>query len=353
MLIRFVAALLLMLSLVTQAAFAQTTQTLHYTIARPDPPQGYAYYPVEVIHTYNPQKRRGSGVFLVHAAGHTAHFFDPLAAALVTAPNTIRDVYAINLPGHGASGWPADLGYHDISINDYALATCQVLNQMKVVENRNVDTIAGHGYGALVVEYLESQLSSGVPMLPPWGQHPPSSLAKDFGIAATILMASSMPEELPWPDVDAPFGAGKAKDLIAPYVVDDAALGKIVDVDDSAFLSALFAVNGVPVSGAPAGADLAKIKSIEPFRATGEYLGIAFQGGSLVAAPRTPSVQPDLWSGQNLKVVSFAFDPFALPGEQQALASYLKPGLNAIEIVDAEAAHDMPYSKPAALLFLF
>lgn len=353
MLPRFAAALSLLLSLAGTAAFAQSTQTLLYTIAKPDPLQGYSYYTVEVIHTYNQHKRGGTGVFFVQAAGHTAHFFDPLASALVMSANNIRDAYAINLPGHGASGWPSDRIYGEISINDYVLATYQVLNRLKVVENRNVQTICGHGYGALVVEYLESQLSKGIPMLPPWSPHAPTSLENEFGVANVILMGSSMPKELPWADVDAPFGAGKSKDFIVQFVVDDPALGKIIDVDDAAFLSALFAVNNVPVSGAPSGANLAKIKSIEPFRTTGEYLGVGFAGGSFTATARVPSVNPNLWSGKNLTVVAFQFDPFGLPGEEQALASYLKPGLNMVEIIDSEATHDMPYSKPGALLFLF
>ena len=346
-------AFLLVLLLLSQAAIAQSTETLRYTIAKPDPVNGYSYYSVNVIHTYNPQKRRGSGVFFVHSAGHTARFFDPLAAALVTAPNTIKDAYAIDLPGHGSSGWPDGLLFGDISIGDYALAVYQVLNQMRTVENRNVRTICGHGYGALLVEYVESQLSKGIPMLPPWSPHPSSSLKQDFGVENVILMASSMPKELPWPDVDAPFGAGKAKDFIVKYAVDEPPLGKVIDVDDASFSNALFAVNGVPVSGAPSGAEIAEIKSIESFRTTGEYLGIDFQKGSFVAIPRVPSVQPNLWAGQNLTVVAFQFDPFALPSEEQALASYLKPGSSIIEITDSEAVHDMPYSKPGALLSLF
>ena len=352
---RSLAGFLLLLFLLpfAPASSAASTQTLQYTIAKPNPPQGYTYYTVEVIHTYNPLKRKGTGVFFVQTAGHTAHFFDPLAAALVMAPNTIRDAYAINLPGHGASGWPDDLTYGELSIKDYALATYQVLNQMKFVENRNVQTICGHGYGGLVVEYLESELSKGTPMLPPWGPHPSSSLENDFGIGNVILMASSMPKELPWADVDAPFGTGKAKDFIVKYVVDDPMLGKIIAVDDAAFVNALFAVNNVPVAGTPSGADLARIKSIEPFRTTGEYLGVDFQGGSPVAIPRVPSVAPGLWLWKNLTVVAFQFDPFALPSEEQALASYLKPGLGMTEILDSEAVHDMPYSKPGALLSLF
>jgi pimeloyl-ACP methyl ester carboxylesterase len=346
-------ALLLVLLLVAPAALAQSTETLRYTIAKPDPVNGYSYYSVEVIHTYNPQKRRGAGVFFVPSAGHTARFFDPLAAAVVTAPNTIKDAYAIDLPGHGSSGWPDGLLFGDISIGDYALAVYQVLNQMRSVENRNVRTICGHGYGALLVEYVESQLSKGVPMLPPWSPHPSSSLEQDFGVENMILMASSMPKELPWPDIDAPFGAGKAKDFIVKYAVDEPPLGKVIDVDDAAFTSALFAVNGVPVSGAPSGAEIAAIKSIESFRTTGEYLGIDFQKGSFVAIPRVPSVQPNLWAGLNLTVVAFEFDPFALPSEEQALATYLKPGLSIIEIMDSESVHDMPYSKPGSLLSLF
>src|SRR5689334_1696087 len=114
---RLVISSLLLLLLVAPVAFAQSTQTLQYTIARPDPwdPQAYSYYTVGVIHTYNPYKRGGTGVFFVQAAGHTAHFFDPLAAAVVMAPNKIRDAYAINLPGHGSSGWPEGRIYSEIS----------------------------------------------------------------------------------------------------------------------------------------------------------------------------------------------------------------------------------------------
>lgn len=190
-----------------------------------------------------------------------------------------------------------------------------------------------------------------------------SSLLDTFGIENTILIASDIPSALPWFGGDAPMSdPNSAKGFVWNFKTErvvetqpfppQVITGLFVETPDDFYINTKFAVNGVPVTGAPTPAQLEIMTNLEPYKAAANIVGLDPSGQTTNAVSRL-SVSPNIWNGFNLKVVWLEKGVFFNQSETQGLAQYLKTGLNAITISDPEAVHGAPFSKPSLFLSLF
>ncbi|EMY78288.1 putative lysophospholipase [Leptospira weilii serovar Ranarum str. ICFT] len=324
------------------------------------------YYTINVVHYKRPSGGpiivNPKSVLFVHGFGDNSTLFEPLAKELINQGKA-HHVYIMDLPGHGAStvapGTAAKPAYaSDLTVFNYGDALRALLGRMTITENKKIQTIVGHSIGGLVIQTIQSRF-----------QKAGSSLLTAFGIENTILIASDIPAPLPWYGGDAPMcdpindiSCGSAKSFVwnfrllkildsfpfPPYLV----LGLFVQTPDDFYINTKFAVNGVPVTGAPTAAQLETMSNLEPYPAAANIVGLDPSGETTNAVPRL-SVSQNIWNGFNLKVIWLDKDIFFSQSETQGLAEYLKAGLNAITISDAEAVHNSPFSKPSLFLSLF
>lgn len=288
------------------------------------------------------------GILCIHGFGDNSSIFEPLAQRLI-ATGKATDVYAVDLPGHGYSGlstYPyfGPPVYGELDVLEYASVVQELLEQMVQIEFKNINTIVGHSLGGLVIQLIQDRLL-----------YMSSSLRASFGIENTVLIASDIPGALPWSGGDLPItDPYSAKALVVNFKVTSTniLIGNYVDTPDAFFISSKYSVNNTPVSGAPSGANLAKLKNREPYAAAANIVGLDPSARTNNAVPRL-GVRRNIWNGFNLKVAWLDKDPFFNQAESAGLADYLKAGLPLTVISDPEAVHGAPYSKPDLLLPLF
>ncbi|MCG6169000.1 alpha/beta hydrolase [Leptospira sp. FAT2] len=318
------------------------------------------YYTINVVHY-----RRPSGgpiilfpktVLFVHGFGDNSTLFEPLAKELINQGKA-HHVYIMDLPGHGAStmyqgtaATPSNVS--ELTVTNYGDALRALLSVMVNTEKRKITTIVGHSIGGLVIQLIQNRFRSTG-----------SSLLSAYGIENTILIASDIPSPLPWYGGDTPMSDPNSakgfvwnfKSLIIldvfpypPYAI----TGLFVQTPDDFYINTKYAVNGVPVTGAPTPAQLETMSNLEPYPAAANIVGLDPTGNTTTAVPRLP-VSQNIWNGFNLKVVWLDKDLFFSQSETQGLAQYLKAGLDAITISDPEAVHNSPFSKPSLFVPLF
>ncbi|TGN01608.1 alpha/beta hydrolase [Leptospira yasudae] len=302
---------------------------------------------IRVNHYSSGSTSNPKGILCIHGFGDNSSIFAPMAHRLL-ATGKATDVYAVDLPGHGGS-WLSTYAlfgppvYGELDMIEYTNVIQELLEQMKG-ERKNINTIVGHSLGGLIIQLLQDRLL-----------YESSSLLVRFGIQNTVLIASDIPSPLPWYGGDAPISDPySAKALVVGFRVNstNALIGSYVDTPDSFFISSKYAVNNVPVSGAPSAADLSKLKNREPYASAANVVGLDPSGLTNNAVSRM-SVRRNIWNGFNLKVAWLDKDPFFSQSESAGLADYLKAGLPLTIISDSEAVHGAPYSKPDLLIPLF
>lgn len=290
----------------------------------------------------------GKTFLLVHGFGDNGGLFEPLARQLVTSGKACH-VYTLDLPAHGASTVSTDAYFGPriwgtINIaQDYVKVVDQILATMHA-QGVKIDTIVGHSTGGLIIQLLQDKYSKQL-----------SSIKAKFGIDNTILIASDIPGALSWASGDAPIAAGYAKGLVVSLASNNAALpqqGTLVPLSYQTYIALKFAVNGQAVSGAPTPTEAHALNDAEPYAAAANIVGLDPTGATTNSVPRLP-VKPGLWSGMNLTVIWPSQDLFFMQSEMDALAGYLKPATQAIQINDAEAIHAIHYTKPQLLLPYF
>ncbi|MBE0304347.1 alpha/beta hydrolase [Leptospira interrogans] len=320
------------------------------------------YYTINVVHYKYVRDPGGPIIFkprsvlFVHGFGDNSTLFEPLAKELILKGKA-QNVYIMDLPGHGASTmapgtseYPAN--YSQLSVTNYADALRALLGRMTSTEGKKIQTIVGHSTGGLVIQTIQDLFHRNG-----------GNLLSSFGIENTILLGSDIPSPLPWYGGDAPMSdPNSAKSFVwnfrilkilgslpdPPY----AEFGWFVKTPDDFYINTKYAVNGVPVTGAPTTEQLKTMSDLEPYVAAANIVGLDYTAQTTDAVPRI-SVAQNLWNGFNLKVVWMDKNVFFSQSETQGLAQYLKEGLNAITISDPEATHNSPFSKPSLFLSLF
>lgn len=101
---------------------------------------------------YRRWQGNGPLVVLLHAPGHCADMWQPVAARLATA----TDVLAVDLPGHGASAWPGDFEAAERALGEWLSAVAP-----------SVDAIVGVGASGVLALRLARASGGRVAVVAP------------------------------------------------------------------------------------------------------------------------------------------------------------------------------------------
>lgn len=96
----------------------------------------------------------------VHGFGDNSTIYEPLAKELINKEK-VRNVYILDLPGHGNSTvtqGSASLPKYasDFTLIHYSDALRVLLSQMTVTEGKKIQTIVGHSLGGIVIQIAQS-----------------------------------------------------------------------------------------------------------------------------------------------------------------------------------------------------
>ena len=159
----------------------------------------------------NPNKNAGNKTLLaVHGLAHTGATFEPLANELFkkTGSDKIDRVLALNFPGRNGSGLPSNVQFGNLTVEDYTAVLLGVLDQLP--KQIKIESIVGHSMGALIIQTAQNRLRSAG-----------TSLQKEYGIKNVYLLATSIPNPLPWLFAD----SGAASQIAAMLQSADPTLG--------------------------------------------------------------------------------------------------------------------------------
>jgi pimeloyl-ACP methyl ester carboxylesterase len=281
----------------------------------------------------------------VHGLTETGFTYEPLAAALFARPayRSIGRIVAIDMPGHGESGFPQGLPegvkFGDLSIDDNVSV---VLQSISALAQRGLapHTIIGHSMGGLAVQAAqEALLSKG------------SSLAQ-VGIQRALLLAPVPPHGRPWtvpPSAD-----------LSQVTVQDPVLGTYLKFPAALFIAQSFTTtSGQLASDAPTPdeVDQAGYVGPEPLLTLLQLVEAPFTLPS--GAPQTlsrPSVRAGAFAanrGTQLTLAAFTEDTLVHADDLAALFPYLAGDDQTrgfVRVTAPDAVHAMFISNPRGLL---
>ncbi|KYG65710.1 hypothetical protein AZI86_01135 [Bdellovibrio bacteriovorus] len=281
----------------------------------------------------------GKNVLVVHGLAHTGNAVKPLAQAIfadASLKNKVANVIVFDLPGHGGSSLPQGLLFGQMSLDDYANTFLSLLGELHDL-NINVDAVVGHSMGAVIVQLAQTKLLA-------LG----ADLKNDFGVNNVVLLASTMPRQLPWVLAD----SGLTTLLAIPNIRLSPELGTYVDVPTLLWQNLWF-TNRLYLIYAPGTPSISSIHNLgyiskEALQAAGEVIGLvgfhraSIQQGAFASA-----------SGPDLRLVAFSEDRNISVGEERNLYRYLSndPTDHKFTVVTRwDAVHDMLISAPKALI---
>lgn len=293
--------------------------------------------------------------FLISGIAHSCHFFGPLVKCMSiddAFSERVVEVYALDIPGHGASQNPPNIKFGMLRLEDYVDVIVQVMDIIQTSENvGGFDYVVAHSMGGLLAMLVEESLSSRANS---------TTLREKYGTKGIILYASALPERIDWA-----FGEGKRSEYGIPVNILTALLpfvtfspryllhGRIANED---FVNQFFGVAGKNaddetylnvVPGAPVGDAVSVLNSAESYVALSELAGLDLESGGVL---KRPDIEKGLFSDYTLGVAGYAKDFLFLPSEEQALCEYLSTNRRQIykAIEHDLAVHDDAYSFPCA-----
>jgi pimeloyl-ACP methyl ester carboxylesterase len=292
----------------------------------------------------NPGRHGVANVLAVHGSTTTGFTYEPLARAIFAdrfLGHIVRRVIAINLPGHGDSGFPTNLPnglrFGDLNLNDNVDVVMQAVDALRD-QGIGPRVIIGHSAGGLEVQAMQET----------WlGQQ--SSLAA-HGVSGVVLLSPVPPHGRTWQ----PGQGGSAS------VVNDPVLGTYFLLTPEPFIAGLFSTTaGQIVPAAPTPAEVIAKRYIGP-----EPLASLLQlveapaplpNGEMVVVPR-PTVSAGSFAAHNgtlLTLVSFSEDTAVPAGDLVGLYQYLTgddSGRLDKTVTAPDAVHCMLVSNPTGLL---
>ena len=296
---------------------------------------------------YSPRKTGGLTLFMIPGIGHNFNFFSPLAATLldpVAGIESVSQIYAVDLPGHGGSQSPPNIKFGTLSLNDYVSALRQTLAVLK--ENGPVDLVCGHSMGGLLSMLLEQSFLSD-----------DTTLAEAHGTRGVVLLAPAIPEEVPWSLTTRPVDLGGPVSptlrILTPFVTGSPRYGPFVYASDEDYLNTFFAVEGRLAAGAPSLIEACTLNGMESFVAGSELAGIDFESGDMFERPH---VQHALFARYAFGLACYSEDFLFKPEEEAQLGIYLygaDEGWTFLPIQNRNAVHNGPYSQPARTAKIF
>jgi len=296
---------------------------------------------------YSDSARRGGETILaVHGLVETGTTFERLAEAVFAdraLRRRVRRIVAIDMTGHGDSGFPENLPqgarFGELTIEDNVSVVVQSIAALRRLRMAP-QVIIGHSMGGLEVQAAQQQLLAQG-----------SSLAA-LGVRRVVLLAPVPPHDRPWtqpPPAD-----------LSPFVVQDATLGAYLSLPPAVWIAQAYTTRaGMLVAGAPTPDQVVERGYSGP-----EALTTVLQlvespiplptGGTLVI-PR-PSVDAGAFAprrGTQLSVVSFAEDVLVPAADLADLYRHLTGdarGRRSFAVTTADAVHSMFLSNPAGML---
>ncbi len=266
----------------------------------------------------------------VHGYSHTAATWE-LFAEKYLAQGEVCAVYAIDLPGHGASGLPVGMVFGDMVLEDYVTTVQAVLTHLQE-QKIHTRTIVAHSQGALVTQMLQQRLLDHG-----------TNLRDAYAVKEVVFLAPAQPLEQSWYFVD----SGIATTLLSTFIGFDSTLGTIVGLPGVAFPQFFFTkLSNTVATDAPHPLvfDAQGYASVEPL-----YSSLQLSG-------TTPFIRPSIDSGifgkkhnTKLTVVGYAQDTVVLSHEASSLYVYLTGDIKQKRMFTVEnenAVHDAYISQP-------
>jgi pimeloyl-ACP methyl ester carboxylesterase len=298
-------------------------------------------------HVYsNPSGCGAVNVLAVHGLSETGFTFAPLAQAIFADHGlslAVKNVIAIDLPGHGDSTFPVNLPpgtqFGDLLVEDYAGVVIQAVDALKP-QGLATRVVLTHSMGGLDLQTAQQQLLSAG-----------SSLAA-HGVLGAILMAPVPPHGQMW--VHANPGD------FTPFLVNDPTLGTYLLITPPVFLGLAFSTTaGTIVSNAPSIADVTNNRYIgpEPINVVLELneTTVPLPDGGTFTFQR-PTVSAGAFSvkqGTVLSIVSFSEDVLVPAVNLGPLYEYLTGDTHDVlykPVVAPDAVHGMYISDPTGML---
>jgi len=292
----------------------------------------------------NERLRRGETVLAVHGLSETAATFEPLARKLFadrTLGRRVKRIVAIDLVGHGQSGFPEGLpdgSFGQLTIDDNISV---VLSAIEALSDEGLapSTIVGHSMGGLTVQAVQQVLLSQG-----------SSLA-ERGITKAILLA-------PVPGGDQPWVRPPSAD-VSTLLVTDPVLGTYLALPAEVFIASAFTTTtGVQVDNAPSPETVTTrgYTGFEPFATLAQLVGIPLPTpAGDVTLPRPP-VSAGAFAkdkGTKLALLSFSEDTLVPASNLPGLYTYLTGDdtqRRYVPVVADDAVHAMYISHPAVIV---
>ena len=290
-------------------------------------------------------------LFMISGIAHSCNFFNPLVKCMSIDDDfmaNVSQVYAFDLPGHGASGSPPNIKFGMLRLDDYVDVIVQIMDIVKS-EAGNIDYVVAHSMGGMLAMLVEKFLLAN---------EDPTSLHRRYSTEGVILLASAVPEQVRWA-----FGEGclirygiplSMLTMLLPYVTVSPrylAYGRLSNDD---FLKTFFAVYSEHspavevVPGAPAGDTVSIINSAESYAALAELGGLDFDFERHGTFKR-PFIKKELFSAYKLGVAGYTKDILFQPEEEKELCEYLSTNTarRIYRTIDHDyAVHDDAYTYP-------
>lgn len=278
---------------------------------------------------------RGITVLAVPGLSHSAKSFEQLAQEIFDSPRfdgKVKRVIGLEFPGKGDSGLPRpaqSLTFGDLTLNDYSAILLNALDSLGNCNN-GPSLVIGHSMGGLIIQLAQEKLL----------QHG-SNLRQRFGVRGAMLIAPSLPGNIPWAIAD----SGTYAQLTTLFAAQTPELGNILAIPLPVWISLFFSDRlGVIYPFDP---------TILATYATNEAMAAALQLGG-VGMPRL-TVRERAFSpqkGTKLSVVSFEQDGIYLyPSEHTNLYRHLYggDGNGLFLVTGANTVHDTQILAPELL----
>jgi pimeloyl-ACP methyl ester carboxylesterase len=290
--------------------------------------------------------RRGDTVLAVHGLFETGTTFEPLAEAVFAdraLRRRIKRVVAIDMTGHGESGFPISLPegarFGELTIEDNVAVVLQSIEALRRLR-MGPATLIGHSMGGLESQAAQQTLLTQG-----------SSLARR-GVRHVVLLAPVPPHGRPWmqpPPSD-----------LSSLVVQDPVLGAYVTLPPFIWVAQAYTTRaGVSVAGAPTPEDVEAngYSGPEPLTVLLQLTEspIALPSGETIVIPR-PTVEAGAFAprhGTRLSLVSFAEDTLVPAPDLADLYQYLTGdtrGRGYHAVTTEDSVHSMFLSNPEGLL---
>jgi pimeloyl-ACP methyl ester carboxylesterase len=322
------------------------------TLARHEGPAGRNSFHCHTRRWYvgGADAKAGMTALLIPGIGHNVNFFGPLAQRLLDPEGgvaAVSQVVAVDLPGHGGSHVPPHAKFGRLTLGDYVDAVFQIVADLRargLVDK--VELLCGHSMGGMVAQLLAQACVDRR-----------TTLKEEWGTWCVVMLASALPEGVPWllvdgRDEDDIVGPVLAK--LAPYLTTSLRYGVYLAALPEDYLLQFYAVDAVVVPTAPSLIEAVSLNGPEAFAAARELCGLDFQTRERL---ERPNIDKGIFRDYALGVVSYEEDALFRPFEEHALGEHLfgdeEGGWTHLRVEGSEAVHCMPYSVPSASLPIF